>query len=549
MTVHRIDSIALAVVGIAALCFDVTPVNCHAEAPGPPQAAELAGEPAESLEVVVARLEKALGADTTVLPRGGPRELAEVLKRGRGGAFPYYVLRASPDDKVGRSPAGLGGAAVTEIVATDGRYTLVTLPGRYDPELADRICAALGMTRSKLAEQRRVEEFASYNWLDFRLAVVVDSGRPNASPRPLAHGPTPDEIDSYTKLFTDKGPNAAPNRGDPYHWFVISDTCDLLPGLVTKDEGDIAGLKTFANGGHGTSYLLLSHKPDEVLLSNPRMSTTGRPRPWHLKAVHTVKDTQGQPAIELELDDLAMARIAKLKESNPGAALAVLFGPLGQPVLQIQTIDSVVRGKLVISSKSFDEKLVERLAKSLRESMVPSDVDLILSKQFPADDMPPPMNTMDSIRAFDAIPAEERAVGHALSAIDRDVVSIKLLKRHDTFILLYRPQAFKVHGRTMTGEVDIEAHDDVGPSYDGLVVKAYLQPRGNVNQAVTPQTIREPYWQTDLDVTPIGDSEKQVYWALSYGSRTDKGLLDKVRKQMKALEDKEALDKIRQNIK
>jgi hypothetical protein len=382
------------------------------------------------------------------------------------------------------------------------------------------------------------------------LAVVVDSGKPDASPRPLAHGPTPGEIDSYVKLFKEKGPNGAPNRGDPYRWFPIGDSCDLLPGLVTEDEGDIAGLKTLNNGGHGTSYLLLSHKPDEVLLSNPLQLSRGRPRPWYLQAVHTIRDAHGRWAIELELDDVATARIAKLTEANPGAALAILFAGLGRVVLQVQVIDGVVRDKLVISSKSFDEKSVDRLARSLRESMVASDVDRILFKQFPVEDEPPPGNTMDFVRNRPAIPAEEMSVRQALNVIESALGdSIRRLQRDDTFLLLYRPQAFKVHGRAMTGEVTAEAHDEVGPSYEGFVVRAQLQPRGNVNQAVTPQTIHEPYWQTDLDVTPIGDSDKQVYWALSYGSRTDKDLLDKIRSQMKALEDKEALGKIRQQIK
>ena len=105
----------------------------------------------------------------------------------------------------------------------------------------------------------------------------------------------------------------------------------------------------------------------------------------------------------------------------------------------------------------------------------------------------------------------------------------------ESLVITYLPQTFKVHSVSMTGEVSAEAHDEQGPSFKGFVLRVYTQAKGEVNQAVTPQTIHRPYWLTDLNVTPLGKSDKQIYWALSYGGRTDKKLLDDLRAKLKGL--------------
>ena len=92
-----------------------------------------------------------------------------------------------------------------------------------------------------------------------------------------------------------------------------------------------------------------------------------------------------------------------------------------------------------------------------------------------------------------------------------------------SLVVSYRSQLYKIHGRSMNGEISPDAHDETGPSFKGFVLRVHLQDKGEVNQAVTPQTLQEPYWQTYLDVTPISGTQKQVYWALSFGSRTDTG--------------------------
>jgi len=104
-----------------------------------------------------------------------------------------------------------------------------------------------------------------------------------------------------------------------------------------------------------------------------------------------------------------------------------------------------------------------------------------------------------------------------------------------TVVITYLPRKFKVHGSTKGGEFTADVHDEVGPSAKGFILQAHVQSRGEVNQAVTPQTIRLPYWATDLDLTTVGQTDHQLYWSLSYGSRTDHDLLESLRTKIRAL--------------
>lgn len=104
-----------------------------------------------------------------------------------------------------------------------------------------------------------------------------------------------------------------------------------------------------------------------------------------------------------------------------------------------------------------------------------------------------------------------------------------------SMVVTFRPQTYKIHGRSKSGEVSTEVYDRVGPSFTGFVLRVHLQPKGDVNQAQTPQTIHEPYWTTLLDVTPIENTDKQIYWGLSFSARTSKDLLDQIKEVLQQL--------------
>ncbi|MEK9136561.1 MAG: hypothetical protein AAB393_05515, partial [Bacteroidota bacterium] len=100
----------------------------------------------------------------------------------------------------------------------------------------------------------------------------------------------------------------------------------------------------------------------------------------------------------------------------------------------------------------------------------------------------------------------------------------------------FLPQTYKIHRRSMTGEVSTNVLDEVGPSFRGFVLRVDVQQEGTVNQACMPQTIREPYWLTDLDVTPLGQTDKQIFWVLSYAGRTPTNVLADIRATLREME-------------
>ena len=59
---------------------------------------------------------------------------------------------------------------------------------------------------------------------------------------------------------------------------------------------------------------------------------------------------------------------------------------------------------------------------------------------------------------------------------------------------------------------------DVKSASDVFLLRIHAQDKGTVNQAVVPQTIRQPYWRTDLDVAVVPDTGHQLYCALAYPS-------------------------------
>lgn len=114
--------------------------------------------------------------------------------------------------------------------------------------------------------------------------------------------------------------------------------------------------------------------------------------------------------------------------------------------------------------------------------------------------------------------------------------SVEFPEHATSLIVTHLPQTYTIHGRSKSGQISTNVHNEVGPGFKGFILRAHLQPRGEINQACTPQTIREPYWQTDLDVTPIGDTASQVYWSLSYMGRTPTNILAEIRAAMRGLE-------------
>ena len=128
----------------------------------------------------------------------------------------------------------------------------------------------------------------------------------------------------------------------------------------------------------------------------------------------------------------------------------------------------------------------------------------------------------------------EKALRSALSGLTEEV-TFEYAEHSPSLTVKYRCRKFMVHGGSKPGAFSEKPHEVEGPDLRGFLLRVHVQDEGTVNQAVVPQTIRQPYWRTDLDITVVPGTGHQLYWALAYGSRTDESLLNGVRAAVKGL--------------
>ena len=107
----------------------------------------------------------------------------------------------------------------------------------------------------------------------------------------------------------------------------------------------------------------------------------------------------------------------------------------------------------------------------------------------------------------------------------------------DTLQINFKTQPFLVHDISMAGQISTNAVTRIGPSYDGFILRVTVQPTGTINQAVVPQTLKQPYWQTYLDTTSLSAKDIQLYWSYSFGSRTDTNLFNRINEIINSLDD------------
>jgi hypothetical protein len=289
----------------------------------------------------VSRRERAPGLGT---------EVSAVSRSWHGVAVPYVLLLFGMDEdgKERLTVFRRHHSAALNVVASSDRCTLLAGPSR-EPGMTARVLAVLGLSQSEEAERLR-KSHARAEWVDFRLAVTIPEGTKAGGPEPLPGGPTLAEVNESKGLLAAKGPNGGRHRGDPFLWFRRLEFCDLPPGLVTTQDR------------HGTEYVLLSDRPEQVMLSGSK-----RPRPWHLKRVYATTDPKGRPAVGMELDAAAAERMGALTGQNVGYCLAALFHG---NAFTIQEIETRATDRLVVSGSKFDRELVARIVRSLSECML-----------------------------------------------------------------------------------------------------------------------------------------------------------------------------------
>lgn len=98
-------------------------------------------------------------------------------------------------------------------------------------------------------------------------------------------------------------------------------------------------------------------------------------------------------------------------------------------------------------------------------------------------------------------------------------------------IVRFKTRTYIVHPRRgMSGGFLETTEKREGPSDQGFLLRVQVEQLGEPNQALMPQVIREPYWNSYLSVYPIKGTQKQLYFCLSYAEGTDGTLIENIRK-------------------
>jgi len=310
---------------------------------------------------VAEKLQAAVGGDWIIAKRerapGLGHEIWHSSSTWYGVSVPYVVLPFSSTDAAGKAKLRTFRErcnAALDVIAVDDRLTLLA-GGSQESDVTSRILQTLNMRMSNEAKKRQ-RIAAQSHWLDFRLPVVNKAMFNRISrigPKPQEKLPSKARIAGYRKLFAEKGPNGGQQRGDPYQWFWKMDMCNA------------STVYERVKSRHGVDYFLLSNKPEEVLLSS-----SARPRPWHLERVLTSEDKKGRISIVLELDETSTRRMQQMIKGREGWPLAVLFD--NSIMALVNTADGLPDGQVVLTGggEGFKTETAEKIVKSLSACML-----------------------------------------------------------------------------------------------------------------------------------------------------------------------------------
>ena len=95
--------------------------------------------------------------------------------------------------------------------------------------------------------------------------------------------------------------------------------------------------------------------------------------------------------------------------------------------------------------------------------------------------------------------------------------------------LSYETRKFMVHNTDKLGRHWAKAHETVGPKTDGLIVQISLQDGRYFGAAKIPQNIHRPYWITYVNAYPIAKGKQHLHVNISYGGRTDRETVKKIK--------------------
>jgi len=94
-----------------------------------------------------------------------------------------------------------------------------------------------------------------------------------------------------------------------------------------------------------------------------------------------------------------------------------------------------------------------------------------------------------------------------------------LVAKHGTMI-------FTVHPYGKAGEILKKTDQVEGPNFKGFMLSISVKNGKYEGQAMVPQTLRRPYWQTYIDRPPTNDGKSHYVINFSYGSRLDREFMN-----------------------
>ena len=106
-----------------------------------------------------------------------------------------------------------------------------------------------------------------------------------------------------------------------------------------------------------------------------------------------------------------------------------------------------------------------------------------------------------------------------------------------TVTLSYRTRTFMVHNTDRLGRRSEKTHKAVGPRYDGLIVKVTEKDGRYAGAAKTPHCSQKPYWTTYLNAYPMNKGTQHLHVIISYGSRTDREVIRRLKKFLASVSD------------
>jgi hypothetical protein len=92
----------------------------------------------------------------------------------------------------------------------------------------------------------------------------------------------------------------------------------------------------------------------------------------------------------------------------------------------------------------------------------------------------------------------------------------------------YQTQPFLIYGRYQTGELAAKPDTEIGPNYQGFLLKLGMRTGKYTGQFVVPQELHGPYWTTYVNAVPIKGGNRYLWVSLSYGIQSNAVLLKQI---------------------